>query len=337
MPHCSYLIIVWALKKHWMWSHRANRSKMGSDKTSELNAQMGWCSFAFLKLTKGSFEDRISVLTGAAFRCYDVHSILISVVKLSKNNPREYDSLDIATEATCLMGSEWKMGRVPVSLLVICSSDNLNKRSQFRYYFLLRTSLNMKLQDWSFNKFLPDVLTTVTLFFPMKLWNHRCCGFNALKVSHHLDYIMIFLNLLTTITPSFDSCSSRVYCTKTMMQNCVRYAFICLFRTKRDVIPNYWKKTYLEKKLFVSIMHIYFIITQYFCLIMINDDEQEYYPRFLCLLYTLINCAVKTWFPVTWIHRAMNVQPCIKNSYKDFASKTFVLDQAKRRTDNCVL
>lgn len=152
-----------------MWSHRANRSKMWSDKISELYTQTGWCSFAFLKLTKRNCEDRISVLTGAAFKSSDVHSVFISVVKLSKNNLREHDSPDILTEDICLMSSEWKTDQVPVSLLFACSSGNLSHRSQFQYSFLLRTSLNMKLQDLSFNKFFPDVLTTVMLSFQTKL------------------------------------------------------------------------------------------------------------------------------------------------------------------------
>lgn len=53
---------------------------------------------------------------------------------------------------------------------------------------------------------------------------HSCCNFGLLKISHHLDYVMVFLNLLSKITLSF-SCNSRGYCTNHTMQNYTRWAF----------------------------------------------------------------------------------------------------------------
>lgn len=100
---------------------------MWSDETSELNTQKGRGGFAFLKLTKRRFEDHVSVLNGVAFKCQGAHSVFISVLKLSKNNLRIYDSLDILTDDICLMCSEWKMDQVPISLLL---SAALNQQRQ---------------------------------------------------------------------------------------------------------------------------------------------------------------------------------------------------------------
>lgn len=53
---------------------------------------------------------------------------------------------------------------------------------------------------------------------------HSCCNFGLLKISHHLGYVTVFLNLLSKITLSF-SCNSREYCTNHTMQNYIRWAF----------------------------------------------------------------------------------------------------------------
>lgn len=155
----------------------------------------------FPEATKRHFEGRISVLTWAAFTSRDIHSLFISVIKLSKNNLGEHEALAILTQDICLMSSEGKMDQVPVSLLFVCSSGHLNQGSKFQFSFPLRTSLNMKLQHFSFNRFLPDVLTTVVLFSKPTQKSHSCSKFNLLKTSHHWDYIMIFLSQLITVTP----------------------------------------------------------------------------------------------------------------------------------------
>lgn len=56
---------------------------------------------------------------------------------------------------------------------------------------------------------------------------HSCCNFGLLKISHHLGYVTVFLNLLSKITLSF-SCNSREYCTNHTMQNYIRWAFFLL-------------------------------------------------------------------------------------------------------------
>lgn len=74
-----------------------------SGKIRELNKQTNWCSVAFLRFTKRNFEGcTTSVLTGAASKSQKLHSILISVVRLKKSNPRECDPLNILTGDICL-------------------------------------------------------------------------------------------------------------------------------------------------------------------------------------------------------------------------------------------